>query len=432
MIFAPKLPISTAEKVSIDMGIQLLLDHFGIEHLSSRSNFLPTDQAIGVKLLRDENDVEPLRDRIANIFDLPAQSVDFTFDHASNWSVEPEVSIEDGKVTAQFEKHFLDDPVRVATQLAIGFSTALLRSAIGVSQSNSAVCGELTELVAVWFGLGSFLAESSVKTSQVMIGGVDQWSVSRLGQLTATQTGYAMAVRSYLFEERLPKWHSKLTIDAKESMAKSLKYLKKTGDCLVDENQSCIKWNSSECQLRTRSQFASQRYAALGYFPIDGEVLSDSETVATLRLIEDRDTSVRQRAFQLLEYAPLGLPEVAKAIELGFDDRDLLVRSASIRASALHGDSIDGLRGLLQSVLRENDLELMVDAAASLATNNLCDDEILKLILDKLKRSLVRGAEGSVSLAEVLEFIDDDPKQLVSQYFSSDQDLMNDALALFD
>ncbi len=430
MFFGTKLPIPTSEKVAIELEFQRLLDHFGIEHLKSQRVFFSDDASLSMQELEAESDVGSLRKRIAAVFGLPENVVDYRFGEANDWSTETGILLEENRFVAQMRRDLLDDKVRVAALLAVCFSAHLLHRTFDVEKLDSETYGMLRELIAIWFGFGPLIAGSAVRTSEAMIAGVDQWQMSRLGVLSAIQAGYVMAIREFILLQRLPNWHTRLTIDAKVSMSKAHKYLQQTGDCLVSESNSCLSWTHAQYCERISSRSASERLAALRYFPAN-EALDEEELDLVLRSSVDKDVFVRQRAYQLLEFAPAATPELVRAIEFGLDDRDTMIRAGAIRASGVHGHAIEGLGFLLRRILGGNDQDLMVFAAAAMATNDLCDEESLKLLLDKLKRTLVRGSEDSARLISVLGYIHDNPKQLVMEYLQDQEDLIHAAEHLF-
>ncbi len=428
MFFAPKLPITTYEKVVIETEIQRLMDGFGVEHLRKQRVLFPDDSGLGLQSLSQEQDVVELRNRIAAIFGVDENVVDVEFGEVDDWGFETAIRHDDGRVISQVRKDMLHDRVRVATHLAASCSSHVLRE----SSHADIVCESLREYVAMWYGFGPMMADASVRTSQFMNGGWDQWSISRLGLLSAIQLGYAMAVQAYVLGDGLPQWHANLTIDARESMAKGFKYLTKTTDCLVDVENSSLLWDRAQIEQNLTSRFASNRLVALQRFPDSGDTLDETEVVQTLVTINDKDLNVRQRAYQLLEFAPSSTAEVVQAIEYGFDDPDITIRASSLRASGVHGHAIEGLEFRLRRVLKSSDRELMVHAAASMAANELCDDESLKVLLEKLKMSLVRGNGDAPTLISVLRYVHDDCEQLVMAYFEHDEDLQNSVSHLLD
>ena len=429
MFFGPKSPITTSEKVGIETALQKLLDHFGIGHLRDQIGDLRSGTSFGPGAISSEGAVLDLGSHIAGIFDVDASVVQVEFGDVDDWGFETSVRHDAGQVIAYVRRDLLDDPVRVVGHLAASCSTQLMTEICGRHRWEP--CEVLRELIAVWHGFGPLMAEASVRTSQFMEGGWDQWSISRQGVLSSTQLGCAMALTTHLVNEPIPAWHRNLHIDAMKAFEQNLKYIRKTGDCLVDADQSCVRWSGEECRSGFRSKFASHRLAALNHYPSSGETLSDAELEDVLVGVNDRDLSVRQHAYRLLEFAMTN-PEVVRAIELGLDDCDSGVRYGAIRASGIHGKDIEGLGYLLRRVVENDEQELMEQAAASAAANDLCDDEFMNVILDKLAQSLVRGTGAAASLISVIGYVHHDPQQLVMKHFQTDDDLRQVAEHLFE
>lgn len=426
MFFGPKLPVSTFEKVSLEMDFQRLLDCFGIANLRERETFLPNDPSLALRSVKEEADVEELKSRIAAIFRVDDSLLGIRFFDDEDSGANPSIQDEDGQFVAHIPSSMLREKVRVASHLATGFAMCICFSDEYKSLEMH------SELVALWYGFGPITAEASVMTSKYNMDGYDHWSISKHGWLSAIQLGYVMAVREFLLGNLLPDWNKLLVIDAKDSLIKGLKYLNKTGDCLVDDSRSCLQWKENQVDEALRSKFASHRLAALEYFPANNERLNDRENEAMLVATNDKDEHVREGAYRLLEFAPSTTPEVVRAIEIGLDDREVAIQIASIRASSIHGEPLGGLQYFLCKALESGNQEMRVQAATSLAANGLCDDKVLRLLLGELQNCLVRGTEDPMSLISVLGYVHDNPKQLVMEYFEHDEDLRFSVQNLFD
>jgi hypothetical protein len=88
----------------------------------------------------------------------------------------------------------------------------------------------LTDLLTVFLGLGIFTANSAFKFNQWTGGGKQGWEAKRLGYLTESMFGYALALFAWARGEDKPQWSKYLEGNVKYYFRSGLKYLEKTGD----------------------------------------------------------------------------------------------------------------------------------------------------------------------------------------------------------
>lgn len=88
-------------------------------------------------------------------------------------------------------------------------------------------CEPLTDVTAVFFGFGVFIANSLVTESTTP--GVWGWSVGRQGYLTYPILGYALALCAARRGEAKPAWARYMRPDAMDMFRKSARYLRKHG-----------------------------------------------------------------------------------------------------------------------------------------------------------------------------------------------------------
>jgi len=85
----------------------------------------------------------------------------------------------------------------------------------------------VTDLLPVFFGLGVFMADGTVRSGTHRHGTEARWSVSRQGYLAARHYGFAIALWVNIREENEYPFASHLRPDAGETFWATLKYLKK-------------------------------------------------------------------------------------------------------------------------------------------------------------------------------------------------------------
>lgn len=424
-----KPPVNTLAKYTIETEIQSLVDLLGVTHLQRWTTRLPYDPQINVKAARNKLTVEELKERIASIFEVAASTVSIEYGSDEDWSFQTAIARDENGVVCQIRQDLLDDRIRVATHLANCFAASIVFDLRNQNNISADEPWPTEEMLLAWYGFGPMIAESAIRSSTFVVGGSDHWQISRLGTMTATEAGYAMAVLLYLKSSQLPDWANDLTIDAKDALTKGLNYLNKTGDCLVNPQSSSRKWDSRAIQQSVASKFPGSRLAALLYLPA-GEILDEQELAWTLHATNDKDQYVRQHAFSLLQYAESN-PSVINIVSQGLHDRDVTVQAESIKAAGIHADEIKDLGQQLNRILDHGDSKLAVTVATSLAAGDLADKDSISLILSRIKTSMVKGNGDASSLMVVLEHLVDDPRQTLLEFLDQDEDLRADAELLF-
>lgn len=87
----------------------------------------------------------------------------------------------------------------------------------------------LTDLLTVYFGLGVFNANATIRESNWQDLEFSGWSVGRSGYLTQEQFGYALALFAHRRGEAKPAWAEHLCTDVAAYFRRSLKQLARDG-----------------------------------------------------------------------------------------------------------------------------------------------------------------------------------------------------------
>jgi hypothetical protein len=88
----------------------------------------------------------------------------------------------------------------------------------------------LTDLLTVYFGLGLFGANASLREKQWDSLGMQGWSTAKSGYFDFPKWGYAHALLANARAEEKPGWAKYLRPDVRKHFNDGLKYLKTTGD----------------------------------------------------------------------------------------------------------------------------------------------------------------------------------------------------------
>lgn len=122
------------------------------------------------------------------------------------------------------DKNMIADPVVLVATIAHELSHAHL---IGSGRVKAKEKDQefLTDLLAIYFGLGIFIANAAFNFSQWDNGYMHGWRTSRYGYLPEPMIAYALALYALVREESDPFWARYLTYNVKVLFRRSLKYL---------------------------------------------------------------------------------------------------------------------------------------------------------------------------------------------------------------
>ncbi len=87
----------------------------------------------------------------------------------------------------------------------------------------------LTDMTVAFLGLGVFGANSYFHDEQWSGGGMEGWSVGRLGYLDASQWAYSLALFAWFRKETDPPWAKHLRGDIRTPFKQGLRYLAESG-----------------------------------------------------------------------------------------------------------------------------------------------------------------------------------------------------------
>ena len=92
---------------------------------------------------------------------------------------------------------------------------------------------QLTDLLTVFLGMGIFTANAAFQFGQWNDAAHHGWQSSRLGYLSQSTFGYALAACAWMRRDDKPPWTPLLSANVKDMFKKTLKYLIKGGDTLL-------------------------------------------------------------------------------------------------------------------------------------------------------------------------------------------------------
>ena len=214
-----------------------LIGQFGRERLLQGSVILPTDEFFPAAYDGSEADARVLLDQVCQYMDIDPTCVDLSFyserkQVALNMEVaRPEggtaglYNQNDGRTKIWLEISHLDDPTSVAATFAHELCHAHLLGGNRISPEEEDH-EPLTDLATVYFGMGIFTANATLRDKNYRFGNWEGWSISRQGYLPAPVLAYALALYAWLREEMKPDWDRYLRLDARSPFRKALSFVK--------------------------------------------------------------------------------------------------------------------------------------------------------------------------------------------------------------
>lgn len=296
----------------------------------------------------------------------------------------------------------------------------------------------VTDLFAVYLGLGIFAANSVVRETQISTGTWHSWSIGKQGYLTARDYGYAMALYAWVREELKPGWRTHLRPDARVSLEQGLKYLQRTQDSLFDLTGPRTFGRLSEPEVleRLHGQYGGGRVAAL--WEIGERKLQSHDTILSLiEALGDRNPVIREDA--AITLGRIGPPagDAAPRLLEALEDRRPEVRAQAARALSLIQASAEAVVPPVTELLRDEDRNVVAHALFSLSRYGRHAEPALPLFLRALTSALVdcRFDMSELAMAAITAATDDPRRVLKEHYSKQDQDLCRlalDALARAD
>ena len=131
---------------------------------------------------------------------------------------------EKGRIVIWLEKTRLDEPHSVVSTLAHELGHVLLL-ADGRCDQNTPDHEPLTDLLAVYFGLGVFMANNALREVNWRSGGWSGWSLGRRGYLRIPDFAYALALYAHARGEHRPQWAKYLRPDVRALFKTESKHL---------------------------------------------------------------------------------------------------------------------------------------------------------------------------------------------------------------
>jgi hypothetical protein len=281
------------------------------------------------------------------------------------------------------------------------------------------------DLVPVFFGLGIFVANSTVRDLNAAAG-----ASTRADSLSAEVYGYALALAAWVRGDGIAGWTTQLRLDARETMKSGIKFLAKTGDCIFDADTFGHRAQlDSLVELRRALEEASpslQMNALLNLEsrPDDSRQLSE-ELIPQLKV---RDRDQRAQAVLTISACTTENEDALHAVLSLSDDEESSVRLSV--ATVLQPRSVDDQSSIrtLTRLLADRDPNVIIQAASSLLEFESLPDELLRPALELLRQGNIRCDEPMMQRALLLleRVCDDVPALLEAELDDESQTMIAD------
>ncbi|MDA0590122.1 MAG: HEAT repeat domain-containing protein [Planctomycetota bacterium] len=283
----------------------------------------------------------------------------------------------------------------------------------------------IIDLVPVFFGLGIFVANSTVRDLNGVSG-----APTRADSLSSEVYGYALALAAWVRGEGMADWTRHLRLDARETMKSGFKFLAKSGDCVFDADSFGHRTQpESLAELRRALDDSSpslQMNALLNLMPHpdDCRQLCD-ELIPQLKM---RDRDQRAQAVLTISACTTQSEDALRAVIGLCDDSETTVRLSV--ATTLKPGSVDDESSIhtLTGMLADRDPGVCIQAASSLLEFDSLPDELLRPALELLRQGNIRCAEPMMQVALLLlaRVCDDVPALLSTELDEESQAMIAD------
>jgi hypothetical protein len=238
----PPCPIEPDQQQWLDARFEWLLDQFGHDFPAKTTVILPTPEFFPDPYNGNLEDAQLMLNRICGYMNVkPARLNLFLFESVKGTHIHDTAppaglyfprsdnaaaAADDDRPPANLgiEHRQLADPMALAATFAheIGHEILLGQQRIGADEPDHE---PLTDLVTVFFGMGIFNANSTIRDRAWSAGGWHGWSTSSLGYLDQRMFAYVLARFAQARGETSPRWAHHLRPDIRAPMQKALRYL---------------------------------------------------------------------------------------------------------------------------------------------------------------------------------------------------------------
>ncbi len=424
----PKCPVDACQKAWTEMRLAWLSNQLGKKRLLRAEVLLPTDRCFS-QLDGTEPGARNVFVELCRRMQIDPATVEFeVVPEGTMHGVAGVYEWQEGQAKIRVAESQLDDSPALVATLIHELSHQILLGG-GYLSPEAEEHEYVTDLLAVFLGMGVFGANAVVRESHETGGTWHSWGIGKQGYLTAREYGYALAVFAWVRRERKSDWRRFLRLDARAFFDRGTKYLRRTKDCLFEElsESKTTDRHHRDVLADLGSRFEGRRVAAL-WTVRESETRSEEMVDGVITQLHDPNPIIRAEAVATLSVVGSGFPQAASELVQRLDDRDSRVRSQAARAVGTLQVDPQAVMPLVGGLLEDEDHTVLNSALWCVARYGEDAASLTKYVLPVLRGALVRC---DFSLAEMatcaISESATDPQREVEQYFAEDEELRRQA-----
>lgn len=233
----PHCPLGKNDKDWIEYHFTWLATQFGLQPMLDSSMIIPGVDNFPASFCCTPDGVQDLLDHLCDAIGRDPSAYQLTYfeSTAPQWELDspPAPLTPDGRLELWLEIELLSDPPRLIANLTRELGHALLVEfdpTLELADDHD----ELSELVAVYHGMGYFLANTALHVRTWTEGQTSGWEFQRTSYMSLNMFGYAMALYTLGRGQPQPEWASHLRPDVRGALRNGVQYIVSTGDCLFE------------------------------------------------------------------------------------------------------------------------------------------------------------------------------------------------------
>lgn len=224
-------PVDEPTRIYLEQSFLTLLNIFGEEETVNRNVLLPNRTYFPVKYDGSKQAAFETLKIVARQMEVPVESIKLDFidenlQHITDgnpggmyWG-----KGETGKFEISLALSKLDEPENMVATLAHEIAHIKLLGENRIAENNE----PLTDLATIFFGLGVFNANAAYQ----VVNSIKYRGWSKSGYLTQWEWGYALALFSYIRQEKQPDWVEHLSINVKADFRRGQRFIYDNEDLL--------------------------------------------------------------------------------------------------------------------------------------------------------------------------------------------------------
>jgi tetratricopeptide (TPR) repeat protein len=245
----PRCSVQPDVRAWVAWRMAWLVSQFGRDRLTGGRVVLPSEEYFPSPYDGSREDARVLLDQVCRYVDIDPRRVNLSF-----YSEQQRVALntevvrpdgggtvglydeENGRMAIWLEESRLADPVSVVATCVHELCHAHLLGGSRVSRDEKDN-EPLTDLATVYFGMGIFTANASLRDRNYHVANWEGWSISRQGYLSGPVLAYALALYAWLRQETRPDWGRYLRPDVRSEFRAALLHLTRTNQPVLPSQE---------------------------------------------------------------------------------------------------------------------------------------------------------------------------------------------------